>query len=75
MSESPAIEALLFDLGGVVIDIDFDRALRSWEKHSRLSIDEIRGRSDPALRVRGGVEVRGRSVRRSPSTRSASAKT
>ena len=45
MSKSPAaIEALLFDLGGVVIDIDFERALRSWEQHSRLSLDEIRRR-------------------------------
>lgn len=44
MPESRAVEALLFDMGGVVIDIDFDRAFRSWEKYSRLSINEIRRR-------------------------------
>lgn len=31
-------------MGGVVIDIDFDLALRSWGEHSRLSIDEMRSR-------------------------------
>ena len=35
-------QALLVDLGGVVIDIDFDRALRAWQPKSRLSIDELR---------------------------------
>lgn len=39
-----APQALLFDLGGVVIDIDFDRALRAWQVYSRLSLDEIRQR-------------------------------
>jgi glucose-1-phosphatase len=34
--------ALLFDMGGVVIDIDFDRAFRVWESRSRLSFSEIR---------------------------------
>lgn len=36
------IQALLFDLGGVVIDIDFERAFRHWESNSRLSFEEIR---------------------------------
>lgn len=38
------IEALLFDLGGVVIDISVERALRCWEPRSRLSIEQMRGR-------------------------------
>ena len=38
------VEGLLFDLGGVVIDIDFDRAFRSWARQSQLSVDEIRRR-------------------------------
>lgn len=38
------VEALLFDLGGVVIDIDFERAFRAWEKQSALSVAEMRRR-------------------------------
>ena len=44
LKEPISVEALLFDMGGVVIDVDFERALRSWEPFSRLSIDEMRGR-------------------------------
>jgi FMN phosphatase YigB (HAD superfamily) len=33
--------ALLFDLGGVVIDIDFRRAFNIWQPGSGLSLDEI----------------------------------
>ena len=33
--------ALLFDLGGVVIDIDFGRAFAAWQPKSRLSLEEI----------------------------------
>jgi len=36
-SRQPPAEALLFDLGGVLIDIDFRRALAAWQRHSRLS--------------------------------------
>jgi FMN phosphatase YigB (HAD superfamily) len=36
-------EALLFDLGGVVIDIDFGRAIRAWQPISRLSCAELEG--------------------------------
>jgi epoxide hydrolase-like predicted phosphatase len=32
---------LLFDLGGVLIDIDFRRAFRAWQPISSLSLDEI----------------------------------
>lgn len=34
----------MFDLGGVLIDIDFDEVFRSWEKHSSLSMEDIRCR-------------------------------
>ena len=39
---SRTVEALLFDLGGVVIEIDFDLALRHWATHSALSLAELR---------------------------------
>ena len=44
-----AVEALLFDLGGVIIDIDFNRALHHWATISSLSFEELRGafRFDP----------------------------
>jgi len=38
------IQALLFDLGGVVIDISVERALRHWEPRSRLSVEQMRER-------------------------------
>lgn len=41
---SRPVKALLFDLGGVVIDISIERALRCWESRSRLSIEQMRGR-------------------------------
>ena len=41
----PAIpQALLFDLGGVLIDIDFDRALRAWAQHSALPFEAMKSR-------------------------------
>ena len=36
-----APKALLFDLGGVLVDIDFTRALRSWSAHSKLPLDQL----------------------------------
>ncbi len=39
--QSP-IQALLFDLGGVVVDIDFNRALVHWQPMSRLSLVELK---------------------------------
>ena len=38
----PATRAVLFDLGGVVLDIDFDRALATWQPHSRLPAGRLR---------------------------------
>lgn len=35
------VQALLFDLGGVLIDIDFKQALRIWAAISSLSFDEL----------------------------------
>lgn len=34
--------AVLFDLGGVLLDIDFNRALEAWAPHSRLGADKLR---------------------------------
>ncbi len=35
-------QALLFDLGGVVIDIDFNRAFEHWQPISCLSLEEMK---------------------------------
>lgn len=37
-----ATRAVLFDLGGVVLDIDFDRAIHAWAPHSRLPHEQLR---------------------------------
>ena len=37
-------KALLFDLGGVVIDIDFTRVFRVWAEHAGCEVGHIRGR-------------------------------
>ena len=42
MKPSAAVRALLFDLGGVVVDIDFGRALALWQPHSRLAPQRLR---------------------------------
>jgi glucose-1-phosphatase len=36
------IQALLFDLGGVVVEIDFNRAFAHWQSISRLSLAELK---------------------------------
>ena len=41
MPDQP-IRALLFDLGGVLIDIDFDRVFRRWQPISRLSFEDMK---------------------------------
>lgn len=40
----PGIEALLFDLGGVIIELDWNRVFQLWAKHSPLSAEEIGNR-------------------------------
>ncbi|MGD9602906.1 MAG: HAD family hydrolase [Gammaproteobacteria bacterium] len=37
----PGVSALLFDLGGVLIDIDWRRVFNRWAEHSPLTADEI----------------------------------
>jgi glucose-1-phosphatase len=39
-----SVEALLFDLGGVVIDIDFGRAVASWAAAAGIPVDTLRAR-------------------------------
>lgn len=43
-SSEDQVKALLFDLGGVVMEIVFDNAVGHWQRLSRLTADEIRGR-------------------------------
>lgn len=40
----PPLDALLFDLGGVVIDIDFSRVFSHWARFSPYSVEEIADR-------------------------------
>lgn len=44
MNHARKVEAVLVDLGGVVIEIDFERALEHWQPMSRLSARELRQR-------------------------------
>jgi glucose-1-phosphatase len=39
---APPTRAVLFDLGGVLLDIDFERALQAWAPHSRLPPGQLR---------------------------------
>lgn len=41
MPQAPT-QALLFDLGNVLIDVDFSRALQAWSAYSLLSFDDMR---------------------------------
>lgn len=40
--KAPKVQALLFDLGGVLIDVDFNRVLEHWQPISRLSLEELK---------------------------------
>ena len=40
--QNPKPQALLFDLGGVDIDIDFDRAFTVWARYSKLPQEDIK---------------------------------
>lgn len=42
MNLAHPVKAVLFDLGGVILTIDFDRALAAWAPHSRLSPQRLR---------------------------------
>lgn len=44
MSSGPRVEALLFDLGGVVMALDWDRAFAHWAARSGESVEALRGR-------------------------------
>ncbi len=44
MKKSTKIKALLFDLGGVVLEIDWSKVFHEWSIHSRLSPAEIADR-------------------------------
>lgn len=59
MKDAQALtRAVLFDLGGVVIDVDFARPLTVWQPHSRLSADALRAafrQDEPYLRHETGA--------------------
>jgi putative hydrolase of the HAD superfamily len=42
MQRHPAVRALLFDLGNVLIRVDFEKAFDAWSAHSELSRTELR---------------------------------
>jgi glucose-1-phosphatase len=44
MTWAMIVQALLFDLGGVIIEIDFDRAVASWAAAAGLPVDTLRPR-------------------------------
>jgi putative hydrolase of the HAD superfamily len=39
---SSPVAAVLFDLGGVVLDVDFDRAFAVWARYSRMPVAQLR---------------------------------
>ncbi len=41
---SPTPKALLFDIGGVLVDFDFSRAIAAWSAYSRLPREELQRR-------------------------------
>ena len=47
MSQGAAIEALLFDLGNVLIDVDFGRAIAKWAKAANSAEAHIAARFGP----------------------------
>lgn len=44
MARSQKIEGLLFDLGGVLLNIDFNLAFQAWKKWTLLPIEELQSR-------------------------------
>ena len=61
MTASTQTKALLFDLGGVVLEIDFGRAFAHWQARSQLSHEHIRQRfgvDEPyELHETGGIDA------------------
>jgi putative hydrolase of the HAD superfamily len=49
MAADDTVDALLFDLGGVVIDIDFDRVFARWAVHAQRDPATIKERFVPDL--------------------------
>jgi putative hydrolase of the HAD superfamily len=58
---SNSVDALLFDLGGVVIEIDFDRVFSHWAQSSNQSLEIIKSRfafdSNYERHERGEIEA------------------
>ena len=54
-ASASSVDALLFDLGGVLVDVDFGRALAAWARVSGQPLDELRRRPllhlSPAFRA------------------------
>lgn len=44
MPGSPKVEGLLFDLGGVLFNIDFNLALQTWKQWTSLPLEELQSR-------------------------------
>jgi putative hydrolase of the HAD superfamily len=62
MANAKTIDALLFDLGGVLIEIDFDRALRIWATSAGAPFAALKSRftfDEPYMRHERG-EIDGR---------------
>lgn len=59
--KDPGFDALLFDLGGVLIEIDFARVLRHWSDRARVPFDVLEPRFDHGLAYqqheRGEIEA------------------
>ena len=51
---SPASKALLFDVGGVLVDFDLSRSIEAWSAYSRLPREELKRRFciDDAIHAR-----------------------
>jgi putative hydrolase of the HAD superfamily len=57
MGKDTDIQVLLFDLGGVLIDIDFERVVRHWARYSRYPLTTVRDRcvlDEPYFRYERG---------------------